>query len=78
MLNPLLNRANQQPKQQGNSLIQELTRLKSMGPSNVVFDKMYSENPDFRRFADTVRNMTPEQAFQQYGLDFGMFKDQKW
>ena len=78
MGNPLLNQANRQPQQQGNSLLQEINRLKSMGPSQVVYDKMYQSNPDFRRFADTVRNMTPEQAFQNYGLDFSQFQGQKW
>lgn len=78
MGNPLLNQANQQSSKQGNNILQEINRLKSLGPSQVIFDQMYQNNQDFRRFADTVRNMTPEQAFEHYGFDFSQVQDQKW
>lgn len=76
MGNVLLNQ-NPKPSQSPNSIINQLKSLKST-PSNVLFNKMYNDNPDFRRFADTVRGMSPEEAFSQYGLDFNNFRNQKW
>lgn len=58
--------------------MEQLQQVRSEGPSNVLFDKMYNSNPDFKRFADSVRGMTPEQAFGQHGLDFNKFKGLKW
>ncbi len=49
-----------------------------MGSSSVVFNKLYQSNQNFRQFADQVRNMTPEQAFKQYGLNYDQFKGLKW
>ena len=43
-----------------------------------MFNQMYQNNPNFRQFANQVRDMTPEQAFKQYGLDFDQFKGLKW
>ena len=76
----------------GNSLYQKLSnqqsnpnnfnnilkQLKSMGPSNAVFNQMYQNNPQFRNFANSVRGKTPEEAFRANGLDFGNFKSFKW
>lgn len=81
MGNPLLNR--QQPQiptqpQQASSLRQQIQQLRQQGPSNVLFNQMYNSNPQFREFADKVRNMTPEEAFRQNGLDFNQFRDLKW
>lgn len=74
MANILFNRAN---KQQLNPM-QMLDSIKRQGPSNIIFEKMYQNNPDFRKFADSVRNKTPEQAFSEHGLDFDQFRNQKW
>lgn len=56
----------------------QLNQIKNQGPSNIIFNQMYNNNPNFRRFADSVRNKTPEQAFSEYGLDFNQFRNQKW
>lgn len=58
--------------------MQQLQQLRSQGSSNFVFDQMYNGNPNFRQFADKVRNMSPEEAFRQHGLDFNQFKGYKW
>ena len=73
MANPLFNRQPQKPNP-----IQQLQRLKASGSSNAVFNQMYNSNPNFRQFADQVRNMTPEDAFRQHGLDFNQFKGLRW
>lgn len=65
-------------KNSGNSVLNMINSLKSQGPSNAVFNQMYQNNPNFRQFADQVRNMTPEQAFSQYGLDFNQYRNLKW
>ena len=65
-------------KNSGNSVLSMINSLKSQGPSNAVFNQMYQNNPNFRQFADQVRNMTPEQAFSQYGLDFNQYRNLKW
>lgn len=76
MANMLFNR--QQQNQQPNNPLQTLQQIKAKGPSNVIFQQLYQNNPDFKKFADSVRNKTPEQAFSEYGLDFNQFRDQRW
>jgi len=68
---------NSQPNN-GNSVLGMINNLRSQGPSNVLFNQMYQNNPNFKQFADQVRNMSPERAFQQYGLDFSQFRNFKW
>lgn len=65
-------------KNNGNSIFSMVNDLKAKGSSNAVFNQMYQNNPNFRQFADQVRNMTPEQAFSHYGLDFNQFRNLKW
>lgn len=75
MANPLFqNQANNS----GNPISNMINSLKAQGPSEAVFNAMYNNNPNFRQFADTVRNKTPEQAFREHGLDFNQFRNQKW
>ncbi len=49
------------------------------GPANLmqrlIFNKMYQSNPQFRNFADSMQGKTPEQAFQEQGLDYNQFRD---
>jgi len=66
-----------QPKSK-NSVLNQLAQIKQSGPSNLLFQQMYNNNLDFKRFADSVQGMTPEQAFKQYGLDFNQFRNQRW
>ena len=75
MANPLFQ---SQPQNSNNPLMNMINSLRSQGPSEAVFNQMYQSNPDFRQFANQVRNMTPEQAFQQNGLDFNQFRNFKW
>ena len=67
---------NPQPK--GNSILDQLNQIRQAGPSNMVFNQMYQNNPQFRQFADSMRGKTPEQAFRESGLDFSQFKNMKW
>jgi len=51
----------------------------SNGPMNVmqrmIFNKLYNSNPQFRQFADSMQGKTPEQAFQEQGLDYNQFQN---
>jgi len=79
MGNILLQNQNQsQQVGQGNQLLRAVANLKKMGPSNLVYNQLYNSNPQFRQFADQVGNMTPEQAFRNYGLDYNNFKGYRW
>ena len=55
-----------------------LNMLSKSGSSDALFKQMYNTNPRFRAFADSVRDLTPEQAFKQNGLDFNQFKGYRW
>lgn len=50
-----------------------------MGPGGMIqqmiFNRMYQSNPQFRQFADSMRGKTPEQAFQENGLDYSQFQN---
>lgn len=67
-----------QPQNNGNPLFEMAKRARNLGPSNLVFDKMYQSNPQFRQFADSMKGKTPEQAFRENGLDFSQFSNLKW
>lgn len=41
----------------------------------MIFNKMYQTNPQFRQFADSMQGKTPEQAFQEAGLDYSQFQN---
>lgn len=41
----------------------------------MIFNKLYNTNPKFRDLADRVRDKTPEQAFQEQGLDYNRFQN---
>ena len=49
------------------------------GPLNLmgqmIFNKMYQTNPQFRQFAESMQGKTPEQAFQEQGLDYSQFQN---
>lgn len=59
-------------------MLSQISQLRSQGPSSALFNQMYQGNPQFRQFADSMRGKTPEQAFQENGLDFGQFRNYKW
>lgn len=42
---------------------------------NMIFNSLYRSNPQFRQFADSMRGKTPEQAFQEQGLDYSQFQN---
>ena len=58
--------------------MQVLQQIRQMGSSNAVFNQLYKNNPNFKQFADQVRDKTPEQAFSEHGLDFSQFRNLKW
>lgn len=49
------------------------------GPINfmqqMIFNRLYQSNPQFRAFADSMRGQSPEQAFQERGLDYSQFQN---
>ena len=60
------------------NIAKKVGSLRAMGPSSAVFRQMYSTNPQFRAFANSVRGKTPEQAFNENGLDFSAFRGYRW
>lgn len=75
MPNSLLKKNQSNPR---NSLADAVGSLRSKGPSQSVFMQEYGSNLEFRRFADSLKNMSPQQAFSRFGLDFNQFKNLKW
>ena len=49
------------------------------GPANLmqqmIFNRLYQSNPQFRAFADSMRGQDPQQAFQERGLDYSQFQN---
>ena len=41
----------------------------------MIFNRLYQSNPQFRNFADSMQGKTPEQAFQEQGLDYSQFQN---
>ena len=42
----------------------------------MIFNKMYQSNMfNFRQFADSMRGKTPEQAFQEAGLNYSQYQN---
>ena len=50
---------------------QQMNPMSAM--QDMIFNNLYQNNPQFRQFADSMRGKTPEQAFQEYGLDYSQF-----
>lgn len=53
--------------------------INQSGPGSIlqrlIFNKMYQNNPQFRQFADSMQGKTPEQAFQEQGLDYSQYQN---
>lgn len=49
------------------------------GPANfmqqMIFNRLYQSNPQFRAFADSMRGQNPEQAFRERGLDYSQYQN---
>lgn len=62
--------------QGGNSILQAVNALKSASQGNpqALYAHLYQTNPQFRTFADSVKDKTPEQAFQENGLDYSQVR----
>lgn len=78
MANILSQMFQQKQQQTPSNPLTALDQIRQQGPSNVVFNQMYQNNPKFRQFADSMRSKTPDQAFKENGLDFNQFKNYKW
>lgn len=61
-------------KPQGNSILAAVQQLRSMGDPQALYQSMYQTNPEFRQFADSMQGKTPQQAFQENGLDFNQVR----
>lgn len=72
MPNPLFN--NQSESVDQNSIFGLIKQLKGNGAQN-IFNQMYQNNPQFRDFANSMKDKTPEQAFQECGFDYRAFKN---
>jgi len=62
------------PRRGGNSILEAVGQLRSMGNPQAAFDQMYRNDPQFRQFADSMRGKTPDQAFRENGMDFGQVR----
>lgn len=62
-----------------NSMPGQINPQQASGPlgfmQNMIFNRLYNSNPQFKQFADSMQGMTPEQAFQQQGLDYNQYKN---
>lgn len=56
--------------QGGNSILQAVSQLMAIGDPNQAYAQLYQSNPQFRQFADSMKGKTPQQAFQEHGLDY--------
>lgn len=59
----------------GNTILDAVRQVRSMGNPDAAYAQLYQTNPQFRQFADSMRGKTPEQAFRENGLDFGQFRN---
>lgn len=41
----------------------------------MIFNRLYQGNPKFREFADSMQGKTPQQAFQEKGLDYSQYQN---
>lgn len=55
------------------SMPQQNSQMNPM--QTMIFNALYNNNPKFRQFADSMRNKTPEQAFQENGLDYNQYRN---
>lgn len=64
------------PQNNGNNVINAINQIKnaSQGNPQALFNQMMQSNPQFRAFAESMKDKTPEQAFSEYGLDFSQFR----
>lgn len=77
----LKNLGSKRPNNGLNAIIDQVRRA---GPSDAMLESMLKNDitaPNglkLRDLYDTVRNMTPEDAFRQYGGNFDDFRKFKW
>lgn len=59
-----------------NSILSAVNTVKGLAGRNpqVLFNQMYSSNPQFKQFADSMQGKTPEQAFREYGIDYNQVR----
>ena len=48
--------------------------IKGIQNPQQMFDNLYSTNPQFRDFANSMKGKTPEQAFRENGFDYNQFR----
>lgn len=58
-----------------NQILSAIEQAKSFGNPQALYQSMYQTNPSFRKFADSMRGKTPEQAFRENGLDIERFRN---
>lgn len=56
----------------GNSILAAINQAKNLAGGNpqALYNNMYQSSPKFRRFADSMQGKTPQQAFQEHGLNY--------
>lgn len=70
MTNPVFDN---QP-QPGNMGIFGLIKQLRDGDPKATFDRLYESNPQFRDFANSMKDKPIEQAYQEKGFDYNQFK----
>ena len=80
-MNPLMNQGTPGPinNNPGGMPTGPMAGQTNGGPMNfmqrMIFNKLYNSNPQFKQFADSMQGKTPEQAFQEQGLDYSQFQN---
>lgn len=49
--------------------------MRGGGLTGVIFNKMYSSNPEFRDFADSIKDKSLDQVCSERGIDKGQVAD---
>ena len=74
MPNPL-RRPNQMPQDQMGQPSQPMQGGLDNPMQRMIFNMLYQRNPQFRQLADSVRGQDPQQACQNFGVDYNQLQN---
>lgn len=68
--------SNPQQQMPSNGIIEQYQAFKQMAGGNPggMMQAMMQSNPQFAAFVQSVKGLTPQQAFQKFGLDYNQFR----
>lgn len=68
-MNPILQMLQNPAQTNVLSKISEIQRFLSGKDLNLIYEKWYSENPQFKEFVDQNRDKTPQQILSERGIN---------